>query len=235
MKLIGKVIITGELVTITGLHIGGSKTAMEIGGVDSNVIKTYNGVPFIPGSSLKGKLRNLLAKEEGSSEEKKDTIAIRRLFGNPEIPRNQNYAGLAFETTRLKIRDAFAKLRANEKKYLDSSFDDVELELGLTEVKWENTIKRLTGKADPRQLERVPENVSFQLEMVYDVYNDNKMHNDLENILVALRLLQDDYLGGQGSRGYGKVEIRNLNFLKKEIDDYKNPGNGGGNLDQYKL
>jgi len=236
MKLIGKILITAEIVTKTGLHIGGSKTAMEIGGVDMNVIKTSQGVPYIPGSSLKGKLRYLLAKIEGKGTPDKDSIAIRRLFGNPAVPSNHAHPqGLAFEVTRLKVRDSYAKLRENSAKYFGDIFDNADLELGLTEVKWENTIKRLTGVAMPRQIEKVPENVIFHLEMVYDIYDDNKMDDDLKKILEAMRLLQDDYLGGQGSRGYGKVKIEDLKFHQKNISDYNISVNGGELLNQYTL
>ena len=66
MKLRGKIIFRGKISTQTGLHIGGSKASLKIGGMDNEVLKTIDNKPYIPGSSLKGKLRSLLAKAEGS-------------------------------------------------------------------------------------------------------------------------------------------------------------------------
>ncbi|NTU61315.1 MAG: type III-A CRISPR-associated RAMP protein Csm3, partial [Caldiserica bacterium] len=117
-KLIEKVFISGKIVAETGLHIGGSKTALDIGGVDLNVIKTANGVPFIPGSSLKGKLRTILAREHGSTDVKEDPEIIKEIFGAPNDkseqgsnPKKEN--GIP---ARLIIRDAFLfKMTLKEK------------------------------------------------------------------------------------------------------------------------
>ena len=64
MKLRGKLFINGKIRALTGLHIGGSKTDAAIGDIDNSVIKTSEGIPYIPGSSLKGKVRSLLEKKE---------------------------------------------------------------------------------------------------------------------------------------------------------------------------
>lgn len=81
-KLTAKIIIRGRIQAVTGLHIGGSKSSLDIGGVDLNIIKTPHGVPFIPGSSLKGKLRSMLARVEGSPEVQEDPEYILKLFGS---------------------------------------------------------------------------------------------------------------------------------------------------------
>ena len=60
LRLQGKYIIQGKIKVLTGLHIGGPTTGLNIGGVDNIVIKDAKGKPYIPGSSLKGKMRSLL-------------------------------------------------------------------------------------------------------------------------------------------------------------------------------
>lgn len=147
-KLQSKIIIAGTIRTLTGLHIGGSKSALEIGGVDLNVIKTYQGIPYIPGTSLKGKLRWLAVREKGSDSVEKDPPEIARVFGRPESMSDDK----KYYHSRLKVRDAYARLENGKSRYAGAAFDDVELELGYTEVKWENTIKRINGEANPRQL-----------------------------------------------------------------------------------
>ena len=213
-KLLGKYFIKGEILVKTGLHIGGSKTALDIGGIDTNVIKTANGVPYIPGSSLKGKLRSMLAREEGSENVSSDTEAIKEIFG--ESPSASNKEG---KITRLIVRDAFLK---NWEEMLNKEGDFKDLELDYTEGKWENSIDRKTGTAgSPRQIERVPPGAIFEFELIYDVYNDDKKDDHLEEIKKAMRLLQDDYLGGSGSRGYGQIEFQNIQTGEKTIENYK--------------
>lgn len=57
----GKFIISGILECVTGTRIGGTQEKFEIGGIDNPVIKDpLTDLPYIPGSSLKGKLRHLL-------------------------------------------------------------------------------------------------------------------------------------------------------------------------------
>ncbi|HPR72986.1 MAG TPA: type III-A CRISPR-associated RAMP protein Csm3 [Bacteroidales bacterium] len=209
-KLTGKIVITGKIVVKTGLHIGGSKSSLDIGGVDLNVIKTPHGVPFIPGSSLKGKLRSLLAREEGSLEVRDDSAVIKRIFGDPGDKKERG------TTTRLAVRDSFL-----DTEHFIRTFHDLEMDFNYSEVKWENTINRKTGTAEhPRQIERVPAGAQFSFEMIYDVY-DNTYEEDVEFIIKAMHLLCDDYLGGQGTRGYGKTSFSDVKFeLRKTVDFY---------------
>jgi CRISPR-associated protein Csm3 len=221
-KLTGKYIITGEIKCETGLHIGGSKTALDIGGIDLNVIKTSAGIPYIPGSSLKGKLRSLLAKEYGSFDPKSDPIIIKEIFGDSPSKDSDG------EITRLIVRDSFLKNREEMEKK-QGEFSDLELDY--TESKWENTIDRKSGTAEsPRQIERVPKGAIFTFELVY---NDNKKDKHLNEIKKALNLLKDDYLGGSGSRGYGKISFDKLEYEEKSIEDYKSGSNGKKN--EFKL
>jgi CRISPR-associated protein Csm3 len=210
MKLIGKIFIKGSIVAETGLHIGGSKSSLDIGGIDLNVIKTADKVPFIPGSSLKGKLRSMLARLEGSESVKDDKDYIKTLFG--DSGENDKKGAV----TRLLVRDAILEDKENFKKRFK------ELEFEYTETKWENTIDRKTGTAQhPRQLERVPAGAKFEFEIVYDEYDDNQTKTHLTTIRTAMRLLEGDYLGGSGSRGYGKVRFENVQYTIKRVDDFK--------------
>lgn len=217
MKLTGKFIIYGQIETLTGLHIGGSKTSMDIGEVDLNVIKSPKGVPFIPGSSLKGKMRSLLAKTEGKMDVNDDNRYIKEIFGSAA---DQDKDII----TRLIVRDA-----ALNSKAFEADFQDVEMDFEYSSIKFENRIDRRTGTAkDPRQLERVPAGAKFDFEIVYDVYddvdaeidknsNESRLKKHLWALHRAMQLLQDDYLGGQGSRGYGKVRFLEMKAQFKSI------------------
>ena len=224
-KLLGKYFIKGEILVKTGLHVGGSKTALDIGGIDTNVIKTANGVPYIPGSSLKGKLRSMLAREEGSEDVKADSKGIREIFGFPPKQKDAGGKEIDAEQTRLIVRDAFLK---NWEEMLNKKGEFKDLELAYTEGKWENSIDRKSGTAgSPRQIERVPPGAIFELELIYDVYDDKdgseklKKDSHIKLIKQAMRLLQDDYLGGSGSRGYGQIEFQNIQTGEKTIENYK--------------
>ncbi len=202
MALIGKIKITGTIKTLSGLHIGGSQTSLEIGTVDNAVIKTSKGEPYIPGSSLKGKLRNMLARAAGSKDvandikletEDTDIKYIAKLFGTPQNEK-QNSGSEAL----LKIQDCFI------------------VENTGVEVKMENSIQRLTGEANPRPLERAVIGSSFSLNMTLDVYDENIIESCFGELALAIKLLELDHLGGGGSRGNGKVK-----FEIKEVKYYK--------------
>lgn len=213
MNLTGKIFIEGKIKAVTGLHIGGSKAALDIGGIDLNVIKTSEGVPYIPGSSLKGKLRSLLAREYGSESVSSDNDNIKEIFG--ESPSKESDGKI----TRLIVRDSFIDNDVKKNMELKNG-EFSELELDYTEGKWENTIDRKNGTAgNPRQIERVPAGAEFTFELVYNVY-DNKKDVHIKEIIKAMRLLEDDYIGGSGSRGYGKIKFEKVKFLEKTIDIY---------------
>ena len=241
MKLVAKIIITGKIKTLTGLHIGGSKSSMEIGGVDLNVIKTPNGAPYIPGSSLKGKLRSLSAREKGSiaiarinldTDREKQDLSIKT---DADIPLISEIYGIAGDMsngtnsksvlTRLYVRDAFL-----DTTDFDTQFKDAEMEFDYSDVKIENRIDRKRGSAkDPRQIERVPSGARFDFEMVYNVYNDDLQKEALhiKEIKKAMRLLQMDYIGGHGSRGYGKITFeKGMKQVRMTMKDFEE-GNVG--------
>lgn len=210
-----KLFIEGDIELKTGLHIGGSTTALDIGGIDSNVIKTAAGVPYIPGSSIKGTMRSLLEKSRGLDKICDDTTGlnkdISKIFGLAGDKAKEGFV------TRFYVRDSFLNQDDFESK---RSGEFAELELDYSEGKWENTIDRMTSAANPRQIERVPAGAVFNFEMVYNIFTDDDVDN-LKTVIKGLRLLQDDYLGGSGSRGYGKIEFNNIHFSLKTLSKYE--------------
>ena len=192
-----KIQITGNLEVKTGMHIGGSSVFAAIGAVDSPVIKDgRTQSPMIPGSSLKGKMRTLLAKEYNEEVAKKpddDAECLTRLFGCAKKDQ--------VKTSRLLISDMFLK---NEEELRKQGLQ------GMTEVKFENTINRATAVANPRQIERVIRGTIFGLDIIYEVMDEREAVEDFSILAEGFRLLQYDYLGGNGSRGYGKVAFHDL-------------------------
>jgi CRISPR-associated protein Csm3 len=217
LKLLKKVFIKGNIKVNTGLHIGGSDQAISIGGVDSIVVRDpITSVPYIPGSSLKGKMRSLKEKKIGLDEKGKvlqtpEKDLVDKIFGSPA----EEKKGLG----RMIVRDAFMTKESQEQLSL------LETELPYSEVKTEVQIDRITSKANPRQMERVPAGAEFEFEIVLDICEtDNTKDNEselLNEVFGALTLVQDDYLGGSGTRGYGKVKFSVKSLLYKEADDYE--------------
>ena len=197
--------ISGNIEVLTGMHIGGGNEFSAIGAIDSPVIKDPLSMrPIIPGSSLKGKIRTLLARSMNSNPNAKhsdDDIKIKRLFGSQE------------EISRLIFRD------------LKLSNADELIGMGAvspTEVKFENTINRISGEAMPRQIERSISGSIYPLEIVYQVsVNDsdyNELLEDISTLCNGMRLLQYDYLGGHGTRGYGKIKFSDL-YIESVLGD----------------
>lgn len=196
----GKIEITGQIRLETGLHIGGSSAFAAIGAVDSPVIRDVaTGQPMIPGSSLKGKIRTLLAKEYDEQYPVKpdeDDERIVRLFGSAKKGN--------VRTSRVLFPDLFLSNAENLRKRGLQSF---------TEVKFENSINRATAVANPRQIERTVRGSEFDLHLLYEVSgtaDESEILEDMETLAEGMKLLQYDYLGGHGSRGYGKVTFQNL-------------------------
>ncbi len=212
VKLHKKIFIRGNIEAVTGLHIGGSGTTLDIGGLGLAVIKDPRGVPLIPGSSLKGKLRSLAArKHDGAIDVSKDCAEVVRIFGQGGDKRE------ADNPTRLLVSDGFL-----DQKSFEDQFTALEGNIW-TEVKTENSIDRKSGAAQhPRQIERVPAGAKFSFELIYNVFKPEEEKEDIENILSYMRILQDDYLGGQGSRGYGKVRFVDVKITEKPTSEYMN-------------
>ena len=196
----GKLIIRCELEVLTGMHIGGTDIFSAIGAVDSPVIRdSHSGLPIVPGSSLKGKLRALLAQslnERAVSDHNSDDERILRLFGSSKPIR----------ASRLQFSDCFMK-NADKLK-----------NVGVTEIKSENTISRADSTANPRQIERVIPGALFDVVITYNYTDADEADEDLRLLAKAMKLLEVDYLGGHGSRGSGRVKLRNFSVESLDTD-----------------
>ncbi|MFY9499948.1 MAG: type III-A CRISPR-associated RAMP protein Csm3 [bacterium] len=241
-KLFGKILISGLIHCRTGLHIGASRETMEIGGVDGPVIRDpLTREPYIPGSSIKGRLRSLAEKKAFAGKDFTETsldqffnkrvdrvrhhecndvhCPVCRLFGTSQdktVPQNR--------PARLFVEDA--ALTVESKRLLE----EIDTGLYLTELKFENTLDRLTAAATPRQLERVPRGTRFNFQLIYNLdepLTESPVRGDLEEIFSLLQLLNDDVLGGSGSRGSGRVELEELEVRYRPLAYYL-PGEGQG-------
>jgi len=216
-RFIGKLFINAVIEVETGLHIGGAKESLEIGGLDNPVVKTVNGIPYIPGSSIKGKMRCALERAEGVKESKnqgepcgcgKCNICI--LFGSATSDDSKK------TLTRLCVRDAFLDIKDFEGRF--SELYEKEI---YTEEKAENVIDRITGTAKhPRTMERIPAGARFISEMVISFYEKDDVSSLVKTFIQGLRLVEDEYLGGSGKRGYGKIAFKDLTFSLKKREDY---------------
>ena len=196
--LVLKIIYTGTITLKTGLHIGGTNAALNIGGPDKFVVRNpINNVPYIPGSSLKGKMRALVEIAKGCISDGKASNDPKSISGELFGVATGNSDN---RPSRLIVRDAELDLSKPE------MFDNTDLPY--TESKTEVAIDRITAKANPRTFERVPAGAQFKLNMVLNIFEGENEQRLKETLQLAIRLLQDDYLGGHGSRGYGQVEIR---------------------------
>ncbi len=242
----GKYIIRLDLRCLTGLHIGGTVEGIEIGGIDNPVIKDpLTGYPYIPGSSLKGKLRCLLewsldkvyqdikTKEapphtcENDPEIKAQKGSVQRLemlrekIASCPICRIFGFPASAEigEPTRLTVRDSYPS--NNTKELWKNNLGE-----GLyTELKTENAIDRITSMANPRPLERVPKDSVFEVEMIYDIYHPDD-EQFIKYLFQAMHLLEDSFLGGSGSRGSGKVKFENPKIVFRCKENYYKKTNG---------
>ena len=275
--LFGKLRLTSNLVVKTGLHIGGNNVSLDIGGIDKAVVRDpLTKYRYLPGSSIKGKMRSILERflnkpvnrsggsgtfryesddfesgysfKTGIDFEGSKTCQVSRLFGStgdicwlPEvIARSQNLDTVRdaknqevfkeFKNvlhikakgrncpSRLIVRDCpLSEESAKNLKAIDTG-------LYMTEWKFENGMDRITAAANPRQLERVPAGAVFEFELVYTVENPEQAVKDLQNLAIALAILEDDALGGHGSRGYGKVAFEKFQLFYRDLNYYRTIG-----------
>ncbi len=219
-QLLKKIVITGKIKAVTGLMVGASQNGMTIGGTNREVIRDpITREPYLPGSSLKGKMRSLVELLNGefgpAINASKEPIAAgpstnpdhlsAQLFGyipkdDPDKSEKLNPNDRPYQRpSRLIVRDA--------RLTPDSITDLGRTELLFTEVKTENAINRITSQATPRNFERVPAGAVFKLGMVLNVFEGDDEAELLRTLGQALRLVQDDYVGGGGSRGNGQISI----------------------------
>lgn len=227
MQLTNIQLLQGKIRLLTGLHIGAGSEEMHIGGTDNPVIKNpLTGQPYIPGSSLKGKMRSLLEwqlgvvsatkgnplsfKHLGDVSNKKEAKKLLKLFGGAPDEASKNDISLVEEIgpTRLAFWDCslnqdWAKREVSDKNRL------------FTETKMENTIDRIQGVAQhPRNTERVPAGAEFDFKLTLRVHDGE----DLSNMLFqGLKLIELTGLGGSLSRGYGKIEFVDLKLGNTDV------------------
>ena len=193
----GKIQITGTVEILTGMHIGGSDVFAAIGAVDAPIIKDVStNLPMIPGSSMKGKLRSLLARqynEEVATSPDNDHERLTRLFGSAKKGK--------VKRSRILFSDMIL-----------SNAEELRVKglQSLTEIKFENTINRITAVANPRQIERAVRGSIFDLDLMYEAEQEDELEEDFETLVQGFQLLEYDYLGGNGSRGYGKIAFHDL-------------------------
>lgn len=232
-KLNKKIIIKGQIEALSGLAIGGSNTAMGIGGVDKGVIRNpLNKEPYIPGSSLKGKMRSLLELRNGTigdkpmgavkngPSENSDSNSV-KLFGSANNTDRQR-------PSRLIVRDATLS-----KAQIDSNFFK-GTDLLYTEVKTEVVIDRITSKAMPRQMERVPAGARFDFEMVLNIFEGENENQLLSDTFAALKLVGNDYIGGSGSRGSGQVAFHIEKVVERTETYYQLNGTETDKTEDFK-
>jgi CRISPR-associated protein Csm3 len=236
-KFFGKVIIEGTIECLTGMHIGGGRDVSDIGGIDMPVVRDpMTREPYIPGSSLKGKMRSLLEKQEFAvldpvHNDVKDYFSKRvsdlrhhecndpkcivcRLFGAS--------TGSGVKENRPALLKASDASLTDESREILSKLDTG---LYMTELKFENTLDRITSAASPRQIERVPRGTEFRLWLTYDQDEERASQlykDDLKAIFNCLKLINDDALGGSVSRGYGRIGIKGLKATYRLLDYYRN-------------
>lgn len=194
-KLVKKIKFEYTITLVTGLHIGGSSDSVEIGGVDLPVIKmaTKKGQPYIPGSSLKGKMRCLLEQVAGAKLGESEEVNKLFGFAKNNIP------------SRIIVRDAYLTKESVE------DLSKANLDMPYTENKYENTIDRIKGVAEHlRQIERVPAGAKFAAEIILNIWDDNNENDQIALLKKGISLIENDYLGGSGSRGYGQVKIEQV-------------------------
>ena len=242
IQLHGKIFLQGTIRAVTGLHIGGNSDDLEIGGIDNPVIRNaFNREPYIPGSSLRGKMRglldrhfnNLLNKSVGTGVQvhecktphEYNACPVCQVFG--VAPTEEKLKGKTMPT-RLIIRDTF--LTDESLEILNIADTDTDF----TEIKTEVAIDRITSAATPRQQERVPAGATFgPFQIIHSCYTRDQddpnaqLASELElfdTVLKGMELLGDDYLGGSGSRGAGQIEFENLKLTFKSRQCYEDAG-----------
>ena len=221
MQLTNITVISASLELLTGLHIGSGDGQMQIGGVDNPVIRhPITHEPYIPGSSLKGKIRSLLEWRSGAVQDgplgwnqhtKAGVMPILQLFGTSGSDQLSAQDARLLGPTRLSFWDCPLSVHSREQMRQDN--------IPLIEIKSENAINRISGVArDPRQVERVPAGVSFEFRLSLKRLDIDEP-NLLEMVLAGMKLLERDSLGGSGSRGYGKVRFTDLKIDGEDASD----------------
>ncbi len=249
--LLGKVFFKGSIILRTGLHVGGSQESMQIGGLDLPVIKdSGNNLPYIPGSSLKGKLRSTLEKfGERVKDGKKEKLSFNRNIGtyrnkvfihccddvryaaSCDVCRVFGSSGDDRSMPKGEKAENLPSLLLVRDALLDESL--IGVTSLFTEVKVETGLDRANMSANPRRVERVLPDNKFNFEMVYSVeslglteksqplFPEVNLKKDMENILTCMEIIQSEGIGGYTSRGYGKIEFNFTDFIGRSTRYFK--------------
>jgi len=226
INLYGRILITANIEAVTGLHIGGSSVGLEIGGLDKAVIRNpLTNQPYIPGSSLRGKMRSQIEKVLGLRQNNKIGQVTIHTCKKPEeynanggcpvchvfgVPGEVEATG----PTLLVVRDVALTPASAD------ALGKTKSDLPFAELKTEVAIDRVTSAATPRTIERVPAGAVFgPAELVFSIYARADFAR-LKYVLDALQLVEDDYLGGSGSRGSGKVKFTHVQVSARAAKDY---------------
>ncbi len=238
----GKYIIQGVIHCVTGLHIGGNTEGFEIGGMDNPVIiNPLNEQPYLPGSSLKGKLRHLtewqmglIKRDNKGNYPPYDCAELKQPLEKVETDKDKNQWQKAYALGRIfgpasnedKVRETIGptRLTVRDTFLTEDSAKELQQWLGegiFTEAKTENAIDRVTSEANPRPIERVPAGAEFEFTFIFDVYRDDDVAL-LKELFCAMTMLEDSALGGGGSRGHGQIKFQNLKAEWRPLEYYKN-------------
>jgi len=220
--------LTGQIELMSGLHIGSGNTEIHIGGTDNPVIKNpITQQPYIPGSSIKGKMRSLLEWHLGVVEATKGKpLSFTHLAGLSESTRAQaeNLIRLFGGAPDSNNDDVLIKkIGPSRLSFWDCSLDQdwvtdmEEKNLLLTETKMENMIDRIRGVAEhPGNTERVPDTARVDFNLTIRIHDNEDL---LDTVLQGLKLLELTGLGGSGSRGYGKIKFIDLKLDDETLQD----------------
>ena len=204
-KLLAKYTYLFKILLKSGLHIGDSAETVQIGGIDNPVVKRKdNKQPYIPGSSFKGKMRSLMEQLEGVNTG--NSKVVEKFFGTHN---NKDFT----IPSRIIFRDSYLT-----KESVEQLENNPNMDLPFVEAKYENSVDRITAKANPRPLERVPAGAVFEAEIVLNEFSEGPNHQEmLSFIKKGLDLISSDYLGGSGSRGSGHVSFSELELISEKI------------------
>lgn len=210
-KLEKRIIISGTLEALTPLHIGSGKPEVEIGGVEMPVLTDPKDQPYIPGSSLKGRVRaetESIARKKGlevckppqvdnmcgSTKDSIDKLCVCcRIFGT--AGRRISFA------SKVKFRDAYPLDRV--KALLERTGIAIDRETGTV------------ARGALYNIQAVPAGTKFGLEIV----GENLSDDELKLLKSALKSVEDSALGGSSTRGFGKIKI-NIESVKERTAKY---------------
>lgn len=241
-NLFGKFFLNTKILTLTGLHIGGSSAGLEIGGVDNPVIKDpLTDKPYIPGSSLKGKLRSMaewyfgLIKQHSKHKTYHAYDCDELAHPRPENPNSKEFQrwqaaytvgrlfGAASDDTKVRLTAGPSRLTVRDACLTPESAQYLQKVLGegvFTEIKTENALDRVTSEANPRPIERVPAGAEFDMTLIVDVYQPEDVAL-LRDLFTFLNLVEQSSLGGGGSRGSGQIRFENWRLRWRAAEDYR--------------